>query len=161
MNSLQIKQDLNKERKLIDLLILLKNCVIPDENNLINSGLCYEVSHLNYHSIINKFERDKLISYIKDNMPEYAIPDNDYANLNRNFNRIEFGWLPELWQPRLEWLNVHIEMNIEKEDLIRLYIKSCKKAYKAKLNKLTTSDQLKNERDRILYQIKTMKNIED
>ena len=83
-------------RPIKELLITLRdNSQIT--NNQIKSGLCLENSYLEEHKFISFIEYKELRSFIAINRPK----NNDYGN---------WGWEKGLWEPRLEWLNFHINL---------------------------------------------------
>ena len=84
------------ERPIKELLIILRdNPQII--NNQIESGLCQENSCLEANEVISFSEYEELHNFIATNRPK----NHDYGN---------WGWEKKLWEPRLEWLNFHINL---------------------------------------------------
>ena len=84
------------ERPIKELLIILRdNSQII--NNQIESGLCWENSCLEANKVISFSEYEELRNFIATNRPK----NHDYGN---------WGWEKKLWEPRLEWLNFHINL---------------------------------------------------
>lgn len=63
----------------------------------ISSGLCYESHRIFRYGLISDFEYEYLNDYINENIPVRIGS--------------AYGWPIGEWQPRLEWLNQHIELN--------------------------------------------------
>lgn len=73
------------------------------ENNMVQEGLCLEVQYLSYTThMITFLEALSLKDYIKKNMPVRMIANTTSIS--------DFGWEPFFWEPRLAWLNEHIEL---------------------------------------------------
>jgi len=94
------KQTCTKERSINQLLIILKNKARLSRKWFfgepkIYSGLCLEISSLHERHLITSNELDILNDYFRMNTP------GDYTG---------YVWEPELWKPRLKWLNEHIEL---------------------------------------------------
>ena len=83
-------------RPIKELLIILRdNSQIT--NNQIKSGLCWENCYLEANKVISFSEYKELRNFIATNRPK----NHDYGN---------WGWEKGLWEPRLEWLNFHINL---------------------------------------------------
>ena len=73
------------------------------ENNMLIEGLCLEVQYLSYSTHMITFnEAIELDTYIKKNMPVRMIGNTTDISC--------FGWERFIWEPRLAWLNEHIEL---------------------------------------------------
>ena len=84
-------------RTIHELLIVLRdNSRVSRDGKYIDSGLCREVDFLHINDTIDLYETKLLNSYFRNNFP---IKDLDM-----------FSWPRGQWQPRLEWLNKHIEL---------------------------------------------------
>lgn len=102
-------KDDNKIRTINELLTILRDKASVDENNLIEAGLCNEVRKLFVCKLITHGEKIKLFNHIDEYKPHYIIPTGlNYIN-GEYYSQRGFGWLPQLWQPRLKWLNKHIK----------------------------------------------------
>lgn len=82
------------ERPIKELLIILRdNSQVI--NNQIKSGLCWENSYLEDNKVISFLEYKEIRTFIAINRPK-----------NKKYG--SWGWEKKLWEPRLEWLNFHI-----------------------------------------------------
>ena len=71
----------------------------------IADGLCHELYGIEISGYISYEEYRIVRTYIVSNMPKKTIElrGREYKSL--------YGWIEKEWQPRLEWLNKHIELN--------------------------------------------------
>lgn len=100
-----VKEISTTDRSICKLLILVKEMFDdlfdkPFKRQTFKCGsLCRVVWQMHYLDIINTRESKNLTSYIHFNIPEYNDPD-----------WLGLGWRFGHRQPRLEWLDNHIEI---------------------------------------------------
>ena len=109
------------------LTILRDNAKVEDDE--ICDGLCAEVLELYENEVISLYEKGLLYYYINENKPHYEFVF--YGMMTD-----QYGWPRYEWPPRLAWLNEHIELNKEKEKIMRTNFLTAIK--RSKLNYDTT-----------------------
>ena len=96
-------------RTISELLTILRDNVEIDANGEIYDGLCYEIVTLHENGKISYLEYSTLRNYVYSNIPV----------IFKGLRRSPYGWPCHKWPPRLAWLNEHIELNKEKEKIMR------------------------------------------
>lgn len=101
-------------RNIVELLKILKEQL---ENHInFQEGLCSLVDEILNENILNSKECQILFNYIKYHRPIFKPTPEDLYELETIFSIIflekgYWGWYPGLKEPRLKWIDEHIELN--------------------------------------------------
>jgi len=101
------------ERSIKELLIILRNNLVKEIKSDPNiGGMCAVAYSLIDSELILSYEKDLIINYLEENIPQFAIErkmkfcdmyDKDGFSLARHWFK------PRVIKPRLEWLNQQIK----------------------------------------------------
>lgn len=90
-----------RRRSIAKLLELMLN-----NQQYFNHGLCVWVRNLSFADLIDPYECDILLEYIKRNRPSKFISFYSIVNLNHRYY-----WTKGSIKPRVKWVKKHIKKN--------------------------------------------------
>mgnify|MGYP001576910159 CR=1 FL=1 len=102
-----------KTRSIKNLLIIVRdNLKIYFQKDIENGGMCAVIEDLNKEGIISWPEREQLMSYLDNHIPQNAIKrkekyDGGWED-DKGYVLAVFWWKPKSIAPRIKWLSEQI-----------------------------------------------------